>query len=293
MKRILLLSVLLISCGKDKDQIDPVPSPRLQELKEAFEKNQALALELRDPATGWISVSDCDAMIWAGKYSCSLGEASTVNLRASEYPEQPGRFDRRPPPFCWTKELGDQGSKTTWSRDMGIAGLIPAAWCKKDLKLLEDHAAFGEANNWNMGEPVADGRGIYSNGLIGILYSTIKELGGENNEKRKLPSFYFPGLNDYQAHLQMMDIWIRGEMKDSISSVMRDRIKEHSKREPDCPFYSYLNGLYSGSQDRTVELLLGSNEPKCSYVRSNEKEKSDLAEWLFVTRLTLDQFPML
>lgn len=290
MKKILLLSILLISCSKDKDQIDPVPSPRLPELLEAFEKNQARALEIRDPASGWLSVSDCDAIIWAGKYSCSLGEATTVNLRASEYPEQPGRFDRRPPPFCWTKELGDQGSKTTWSRDMGIAGLIPAAWCKKDLKLLEDHAAFGEANNWNMGEPLADGRGIYTSGLIGILYSAIKGLGGEDNEKRKFPSFFFPGLDDYQAHLQMMDIWIRGEMKDTISGVMLDRIKEHSKREPDCPFYSYMSGLYSGSQERTVELLLASNEPKCSYVRSNEKEKSDLAEWLFVAKQVLEQF---
>ena len=288
MKNILLLSVLLISCSKDKDQIDPVPSVRLPELKEAFEKNQARALELRDPATGWLSVSDCDGMIWAGKYSCSLGEASTVNLRASEYPDQPGRFDRRPPPFCWTKEKGDQGSKTTWSRDMGIAGLIPGAWCKRDLKLLQDHAAYGEAHKWNMGEPLADGRAIYSPGVIGVLYSAIKNLGGDANEKAKLPSFYPPGLDDYQAHLQMMDIWLRGEMKDSISSVMRDRIKEHANREPECPFYSYLNGLYTGSQDRTVELLLASSKPNCSYVRSNY-----LAEWLFVAKLTLDQFSVL
>lgn len=288
MKKLLLIAALLISCGKEKDQIDPAASPRLPELKESFEKNQARALEIRDPATGWLSVSDCDGMIWAGKYSCSLGESSTVNLRASEYPGQPGRFDRRPPPFCWTKELGDQGSKTTWSRDMGIAGLIPAAWCKKDLKILQDHAAYGEAHNWHMGEPLADGRAIYSPGVIGILYSAIKKLGGPSNDKAKLPSFYPAGLDDYQAHLQMMDIWLKGEFRDSISAVMRDRIKEHSKREPECPFYSYLNGLYTGSQDRTIELLLASSEPKCSYVRSNY-----LAEWLFVSKLTLDQFPML
>jgi hypothetical protein len=229
-------------------------------------------------------------MIWAGKYSCSLGEATTVNLRASEYPDQPGRFDRRPPPFCWTKELGDQGSKTTWSRDMGIAGLIPGAWCKKDLKLLEDHAAFGESTNWNMGEPLADGRAIYTPPIVGILYSTIKDLGGEISPKAKYPSVYFAGLDDYQAHLQMMDIWIKSDLRDEVSEIMLNRIDEHSKREAECPFYAFMKGKFSGDQSKTIDLLLASGEPKCSYVRSNEKEKSDLAEWLFVSKLVLDSF---
>ena len=285
----LILLTLILSCSKDKDRLDPIPAVRLPELKEAFDTKQVKALEIRDSATGWLTFSDCDAMIWAGKYACSLGEASTVNLRASEYPEQPGRFDRRPAPFCWTKELGDQGSKTTWSRDMGIAGLIPGAFCSKNLKILEDHAAFGESKQWDMGEPVADGRGVYSPGVIGILYSAIKYLGGQDNPKKNLPSLYFPGLDDYQAHLQMMDIWIKGEMKESISAGMRDRIKEHYKREPECPLYSYLDGIYSGSQEKTVELLLGSNEPKCSYLRGSEKEKIDLSEWLFVANLTIIQ----
>jgi len=293
------------SCGPKKKEKEPPPNPRSAELLAVYQAKLQEAASIRNPTNKWLTPSDCDGIVWAGKYSCGIGPQSDVDIGAAEYPDQPGRYDRRPPPYCWTPETGDQGSKTTWSRDMGIAGLMPHAWCTRDLAMLEEHAKYGEAHKWSMGEPYADGRAVYSPSVVGMLYSLIYSLGGNDNPARGWPGFYPPGLDDYQAHLQVMDIWLRGELYGSspnpvrelpqegsltfldISSTMYSRLTEHAKRESECAFYAYVKGVYDGTQDRTIELLLAYPQPQCSYVRANDTAKAGLAEWLFVARQTL------
>lgn len=295
-----LLPLLVLSClSKKKEETkEPNTNERTPELAARYQENLALAETLRNPINRWLTPKDCDGMIWAGKYSCGGGDP---DIRAAEYPEEKGRFDRRPPPYCWTPELGDQGSKTTWSRDMGIAGLFPHALCKRDLQILADHAAFGESAKWEMGQPLADGRAIYTPAVIGSLYSLIYALGGPSDKKRGWTGIYPKGLDDYKAHLQMMDIWMRLEISGplpplpgepiefsaDLSKTLVDRINEHADREPQCPFYQFMKGRFSGSQDRTVDLLLSSNEPACSYVRGESLALVQLSEWLFVARATL------
>ncbi len=152
-----------------------------------------------------------------------------------------------------------------------------------------------------MGSPLADGRAVYTPSVIGILYQVIYGLGGENSPSRAWPSIYSPGLDDYQAHLQMLDIWLRGEVAEKmndadalpkrgaslldISGVMYQRIVEHSDREPNCPFYQYLRGVYDGSMTKPIELLLASDKPGCSFVRGGDGV--DKSEWFFTAKLVL------
>jgi hypothetical protein len=287
--------IFLTNCGKEKREKDVAPSPRKAELQTKYDTLLAESKAKRSK-DGWLDTDTCDSMLFTGKYSCAAGAAEGLSIVAAEYPSQPGRFNRRPAPFC----EADAGSKTSWSRDMGM-GLLAYGWCNKDLAVLERHASYGVSKQWKMGEPLDDGRVVYTPSVIGHLYQTIYSLGGKDNANRVWPSVYASGLDDYQAHLQMIDVWLRGEMAQhqndadampkkevnpalslSVSATMFDRIKEHSDREPKCPFYQYMRGIYdTGTLEPAVELLLG-DEWTCQYFRGSDRSNDlYLAEWLF------------
>ena len=289
-----------LGCGPDHEEKPLSISPNSAALRVKFD--QALA-EAKDRQTqdGWLAVSECDAMLWTGKASCAV---PGVVIEAAEYLKEPGRFNRRPTPFCEK----DQGSDTSWSRDMG-KGLFVYAWCNKDVKALERHAAYGSNNFWKMGQPLDDGKVVYVPGMIGQLYSLIKSLGGEDNPQRVWPDVYPAGKDDYEAHLQMIDVWIRGEVAAAehdadaipkkpdgvsllgISQTMFNRVVEHSDREPLCPFYAYMRGLYDTGDLGPVTDLLLSDQWTCSYFHSdNRQDDVHLAEWLFVARQVLKHF---
>lgn len=281
-----ILAVLLItSCGKKKSESEVSVSPIAGKLHDAYKSKLAEAKASADPTTGWLEQSECDGMLWTGKYNCGGGEAK---LSYAEYPDVPGKFNRRPPPYCGA-DFGN--SATTWSRDMGM-GLIASAWCTKDRDILERHASYGTKKNWIMGEPFADGRVVYTPSIIGILYQAIYSLGGSDTTARSFPSIYSSGLVDFEAHLQMVDIWLRGEfdgrernLELDATSTQWSRIKEHSDRQANCPFYQYMRGIYEGSLERPASLLLQSGTPDCDYVRGGPSAIA--SEWLFVARLTL------
>lgn len=288
----LSLCILLgvYECGQwsKKSEADTPAPTNIQSLKSKYDEVLDEAKKKADPTDGWIEKSECDGMLWAGKYLCGGG---SPKLEAAEYPNEPGKFNRRPSPYCG-EEFGN--SKTTWSRDMGM-GLMSGAWCSKNREILERHASYGTKKNSMMGEPFADGRAVYTPSIIGILYQVIYSLGGADTTARHTPSIFSSGLDDYQAHLQMIDIWLRGEtarreidLSLDISQTMYERVKEHSDREPTCPFYQYMRGIYDGSLETVTSLLLESDKPKCQYVRGSDGVFT--SEWLFVAKLTLKKF---
>jgi hypothetical protein len=308
LKTFLIIILLLSGCGKSRIKADPVYTSKVQKLKYFHDQYVEEANALKDPDNGWITPDDCDGMIWTCKFAASRNVLD-VDIRAAEYPGNPGKYGRRPAPYCWTKEGGDQGSKTEWSRDMAVAGLIPYAWLTKDLKILEEHALYGVLNKWKMGDPLDDGRTVYTPQVIGLLYKTIEALGGKKSLMASWPSVWTPGLTDYRAHLQMMQIWLQGEiaiklndadampykadsiaMTTEVSETMYARIEEHAKREPSNPFYQAVYGLYSGNMDKAVDLLLDPSMPVGEYVRCDEYRRCQLAEWLFTSSIVLRHF---
>lgn len=311
MKTLLLSSfVVIFGCAKwTKQKHDPAPDNRLQNLSALYEEKLAEALEIRDQDTGWLSRNDCDGMIWAGKYAASRG-VDDVNIEAAEYPGVPGKFGRRPDPWCWNQEQGDVGSKTEWSRDMFIAGLLPYAWLKQRRDILERHAAYGKENNWQMGEPLADGRVLYTPSVIAVLHKAIIGLGGFSSSSALWPDIFPSGLVDYQAHLQIMSIWVQGEIADkldegdaipsdgtdhdkvpanalTVSDTMYNRLEEHAARQPDCPLYQAVYGMYTGDMAPALNSLLGLSS--CDYLRCHD-DQCFLADWIFAASLTLNHF---
>lgn len=255
----------------------PQPDDRLVELQLLFGKKINEAKKLRDPKDGWL-VKDCDGMIWTGKYASVV--CDQVNITAAEGKKEPGRFYRYP-------NMTD--CKTSWSRDMGIGGLMPFAYKCKRRDILERHAKYGVDNSWIMGWPIDDLRPIYTPAMVGLTYELIFALGGEDNKNRYWPKFYAAGLDDYEAHLQMMHIWFESQVK-VITQNMHARIVEHYQREPNNPFYAYMMGRYNGSMGEVIALLLDPRMPMGSYVRCDEPKRCRLAEWLFVANEVLNWY---
>ncbi len=305
-----LIPLVLVSCAKTVKTEEPEPLTNVEQLNSLYHDRQAEMLTLRDPASGWPTATDCDGMIWAGKYASTMKDAS-VNIESAEYPEAPGKFSRRPFPACWTPEGGDQGSATTWSRDMAVAGLLPFAFLRHHLGTLERHGAYAKAHNWQLGEPLDEGQTVYSPALIGLLFKTIYALGGDLDSNALWPDYYPAGLDDYQAHLLVMSIWLQGEVatrinemdaaprkpsgavhKD-ISETMYARLAEQTEKDPNNPLYAYVYGKYNGDQAHTMDLLLNPAMPLGVYVRCDKLRACQLAEWLFTANLLLIDFGVL
>lgn len=288
MKWLPCLMLLLTSCAaRVSPELSPL-NPRKSELIAAMDLKLAQAALERDQTNGWLTPNDCDGMIWSGKYASV--NCTEVNIEAAENPQGSGRFERRPG-GCWHPDSPDNDSETTWSRDMAVAGLYPYILRCKRLDLMERHIGYGEAHTWSMGDPLADGRAIYTPQMIGLTYAIRQALGGNGHAMTKSPKIWPKGLDDYEAHLQVMAIWLESRMGE-ISSVMRDRLFEQADREPDNPLYSFMAGRYLGNQDRTLDLLLDSSMPMSEYVRCGvDGEKCKLAEWLFVASLLKEELP--
>lgn len=304
MKYVLILMVVLSGCGwfKKFDAKHSDPPQLIDELKTSYAQWVDESIELRDIQNGWLMSDGCDSMLYNGLWASSPG-IDGVDINAAEYPDEPGRFGRRPGTPCWTPELGDNGSKTTWSRDMGM-GFIVWAYRKGNIGVLERHAKYGKSKNWQMGEPFDDGRVQYTPAMIGQLYYAIYALGGEDSTNRIWPNVYPSGLNDFEAHLQMLSIYLRGTIAEKLNSAdavpakpgsalidisapMFDRVIEHSTREPMCPFYEYLRAVYvDGKMDHATELVM-SPDWQCEYMR--ETDHLRLAIQTFVGGLILER----
>lgn len=272
-KHFFFIFSLLISCGSN-DKKPPGKDDRLNELKILYSHKLIEAMDMVD-GNGWI-VTDCDGMLWSAKLASVA--CDKVDIAAAEVVD--GRFDRYP-------EMGD--CRTSWSRDMGVAGLFPWAYKCDRRDVLERHATYGKKNKWIMGSPIDDLRPIYTPQMIGLLYEIIYQMGGEDSANRKFPSIYPGGLTDYKAHLQMMSIWHESNFS-SISDRMLDRIKEHQKRESHNPFYNFMMGLYNGDMSRAITLLLDPSMPMSGYVRCHDERACKLSEWLFVADEVIDWY---
>lgn len=312
MRFLLIALCALFGCSHkdDHDSMPPKGDERIEQLKTLFAQYQGQAAALADPLDGWIE-KGCDGMIWSARYG--VVEPDKVKIKAAEYPDEPGKFGRRPAPWCWTDDGAEtHESASTWSRDMAIAGLFPYAWLTGQLDILERHAAYVSSNNWSAGEPLADGRTLYTPQMIGILYKTIHGLGGDSSPNELWPAAYPAGLTDYELHLQVSEIFLRGRVADAlkdpenrpkyhtpgdqglqltVSGTMYDRLVEAAAAEPMDPFYSFVLGEYTGDQSHTIDLLLDPAMPMAHYVRcSGDQQNCVLPQWLYVAHLTLEAF---
>ena len=252
--RSLLIIFLLCSCSLGKhsprEPVTPEPSP-FQQLIDVKSKYLELLPEVQD-GFGFIYVDRCDSLI----FSCLLLLPST-DVHAAESDSQPGKFYRRPDQKCFEKRGQPDGSDSEISRDQ-LLGLMFRAHYYGDLGTLDDLYRYGKAHSWIMGAGPPS-RTYFNPVIRKTLALLILDLGGERYPsvgRKDLMTDWGPGLNGYQAHIQIIHILLRGRVG-PINDDMLRRIDEHYKREPKNGLFSFANGLYNtGNQDDTILLLL-------------------------------------
>jgi len=272
-----LMLALLVACGSN----DPYEGETelMSHLVKAQNERIDEGITYTDD-NGWITPTDCDGYLFSSKFGVVYDAFDPI---ASEYPDEPGRFNRRPPPKC---REGNSDSRSTWSRDMGM-GLLQYGYLRGDREILERHISYVRGNGWVSGEPRSYDTTFYSPAIRGAYYQVIYTLGGEDNNWRHTPNVYVSGLDDYRAHLQMLSIFLAGETWGMIDNIMLARVREHADREPDNAFYQNMRGRWLGDWDRAIEICKYPNRNAASYVRCDEPRACYLAEEAWACGLLL------
>ena len=276
-----LILLLLTSCSfpNKAKQVD-----HNEDLQFFYDVTYKEVLGELDPVTGWITNTDCDSLLFSG-IACSLD--FPVRIELAEY--APGEIHRRPFNSCYTKDHGDQGSKSTISRDM-LTGYMSCLWERKDLDGFKRLADYGEKHAWIMGEPASMvSRVSFGGNLTGLLGRALYSLSGHGSDRtyRHLPTSYLPVLKDYERHVQVQGILLQDKVSGGITDEMLERLKDHAATYPDDQLFSAALGRFTGDQSHTIELLL-KDTPCSSYVRGEKPETYCLINWLQAARIVLD-----
>lgn len=290
--------LLLLSFGcsyaEKHEESEPSAPSDVETLKTRFAEKKAAYELATNGASGWPSVDDCDATLWAGLV-CAAGAPVAIELAELE----PGVVHRRPERACWTAEAGDVGSKSTVSNDM-LLGYLWCGWRAGNLLAMQRLADYGEAHNWVMGEPFPEmaSRVVLKPNQIGILGRIIYALSNGDDDRgyRDLPAVYAPGVEDYELHLQTVGILLGGETTElareqgllDINGESLKRLEDNAKKYPDDALVQAALGVYTGDFNAATKLLLDPGYEYPTYVRGAELYKD--VHWLFAASLVLRRY---
>ena len=141
-------------------------------------------------------------------------------------------------------------SKSEYSRDMLLMRMI-AAWVHKDLAWVNRIISYGEKNSWvicnALDTATKIGRCVVSPSLYLILYDMQSRLEGV------LPSSLTVqkdedavGLQyDFQAHLEVIRIWLEGEIYGAITDTQLKKLEAYAKRESENALFLAIYAKYS------------------------------------------------
>ena len=272
--RIILLCLILAGCGLQRKN-EPKPDPMTPE--EQLREDYHARLDSID--WGIPSRLGCDGALWSG---VAASGGVDLDLTEHEYPEA-GQIQRRPDYPCWPDDLDGNGapdSRSTVSSDM-IIGILLGAYYQGDSDLPERIFRYGSNNDWFMGEPSsALGEVVLKPNVQIVLNIMVHGSSGT-------PTVYLPVTEDYQHHIQALLIHLEGLVAGRISDNALGALKSHPNAFPDDYLFHAILGQYTGSQAKSMALLLGGINPS-SYVRGAQPERYALANWLLAARITLD-----
>lgn len=219
---------------------------------------------------GFIMHEECDSLIFTGLYGVSV---SNIDIEAAK--DESGKWHRRPLKDCYPKH-----SKSTISMDMLLGLLVYLYWLgksdkKKAGRIAKELYDYGKANNWIMGNG-DPGRTLMRPGMQATLAELVYHLTGQNDRiARNLPQVYGDNLTDYQLHLAMLDIYLRGCLKGYITKKMLKVVKYAIATNPSNAFFHYVFLKYNGKDmSKVATILLGKHFPN-DKLPSNHEHRTD------------------
>lgn len=284
----LAATLALGACAKEETHkpVEPVP----HELVEAAREKHAIRLELAESKldhNGSLTPHDCDGKLWSAKYS-SARQTSPLQMAAFEYPNQPGRYARRPIEYGYCYADKKVKAESSCSRDMAMGDILWAQ-AHNDPGHLSRHYEYVKSNGNKCG--TGDLAATYYNPFFRNFIEAVLDSLALVAPKWPTEQEYLAGLDDYQAHLQMLNIYIRQKAEVGLTDAMLKRVIEHSDREPGNPFYWYLRGKYTGDMKPALQACVDGTYG--TYVRCGvglDTELCILAELVFSCDLVLEYF---
>jgi hypothetical protein len=191
---------------------------------------------------GFIEFDGCNSTMYSGLLAIDgLAEA-----------ENDGEWSRRSLsyPDCFETGLTD----TSITRDQ-ILGVIYNLVKTKNRKGLERLWQYGYNNNWILGEGDIS-KTIATSRLISTIAQAIFFLGGEDNKQRFINEGW-PDVDGYEGYLQVLHIYIRGEIYGHINKDELAVLERHVDLHPDNPFYQTMYHRYTDADyDKAISLLM-------------------------------------
>lgn len=258
MRFVLFLLVFIISCGKSekKDPVEPAP-----DLLEPVIKRRDLYLSLQKTALNEYGYAHakCDSLGFTSLCKAA-GGCPDADIFLSE---DNGRWYRSPEKDCFDK--GE--SKSDFSKDMALMLFIylyelSKTDNQKAKEAVQRFSDYVKANNYVMGRPTDNAEGlsrvVMSPGLIVTMERLSAKLNGQPYEdKPQTRDVILPIINKgFQAHLDVLGIWLDGELRGNITDTDKRVLEKQVERQPLNAIFRAVHSLYgNGDQSKTLELL--------------------------------------
>jgi hypothetical protein len=249
---------LLFSCGKKTDKKDPVePAPDL--LQPILERRDVY-LSLQKTALNEFGYAHakCDSLGFTSLCKAA-GGCPDADIFLSE---DNGRWYRSPEKDCFDK--GE--SKSDFSKDMALMLFIYIYELSKTdnqnaKEALQRFSDYVKGNNYVMGRPTDNAEGIsrvlMSPGLIASMERLSAKLNGQPYQEQQKRDVILPIINKgFQAHLDVLGIWLDGELRGNITETEKRVLEKQVERQPRNAIFRAVYSLYgNGDQSETLRLL--------------------------------------
>lgn len=260
--RIIPLAICLavsLACGK-KDN-EPKPSVLTSGYAEIKAKAD-LYCELSYPSyqqLGYVH-SKCDGSGFTSLHSVACNAVTPIDLTV--FSDAKGKLFRDPKHECF--KTGESAAES--SKDMVLMRMI-AAYVHQDHEWVSRFMTFATANNYVICDAKDDAtklsRCVLSPALISLLKSMQKKMGGESpgepfEASERIPIDLIPLTKGYQAHLEVLRIWLSGHVHGGITDYQKEILKRQSKREPDNALFKAVYATYDdGDMSNVIDKLKG------------------------------------
>ena len=244
--RILLISsISLVSCKRDNRPVESTTSDELAAKKAFYCEQGKRVLSER----GFMD-DKCDSLLFTSLWAVACEPSFSV--QEWEDPEFPGKWHRNPERDCYLNGAPN-GAASSISRDM-MLGLWHLLWSKQDKDNIRDLIAYGEKNNWVMGEAkdleTLISRATLSPQLISLLYAM------EGSAELTQQSDDAIGVNTgFRAHLDVLRILLNSRVRGAISDLELGTLKAQAERQPHNALFVGAYEKFKGGS-KAIDLLL-------------------------------------
>ncbi len=245
--------LLLLSCGRiQEEKHQNLLSPDISAALRA-KLNLYLTLSSKHQDThGFVMSDECDSLLFSSLYA-------TANplVRITDARDVKGAWHRRPQMDCYPAH-----SPSTISQDM-ILGLLIYLHKLSDrdyglaARLTSDLYKYGIKHSFVMGK--GDPARTY---LRPPLQATLAELlyhltGYNDVVTRNIPQLWPTKNTDYELHLEILHIYLRGSIQCKIDTQMLKALNNAVARSPENAFFQYvLHKFTDKDQTKAASLLL-------------------------------------